>query len=88
MKYRGKTEIIAPMLEAAKSGTTKTKSSECHKELTDTGKYVGCSLSPEVCTCHTTSEYDTTGTFVEANVTSTINKVEYDTTGANEEPNY
>jgi hypothetical protein len=88
MKYRGRTEIVATMPEAAKSGTTKTKSSECHKELTDTGKYVGCSLSPEVCTCHTTSEYDTTGTFVEANVTSTINKVEYDTTGANEEPNY
>jgi len=87
MKYRGKTEIGATMLEAAKSGTTKTKSSECHKELTDTGKYVGCSLSPEV-SCHTTSEYDTTGTFVEANVTSTINKVEYDTTGANEQPNY
>ena len=34
---------------------------------------------------HTTSEYDTTGTFVEANVTSTINKVENDTTGTNEE---
>lgn len=52
------------------------KCSECHKELTDTGKCVGCSLSPEVCTCHTTSEYDTTGKFVEANVTRTINKVE------------
>ena len=61
------------------------KCSECNKELTDTGKCVGCSLSPEVCTCHTTSEYDTTGTFVEANVTRTINKVEYDTTGTNEE---
>ena len=35
------------------------KCSECHKELTDTGKCVGCSLSPEVCTCNTTSEYDT-----------------------------
>jgi hypothetical protein len=46
------------------------KCSECHKELTDTGKCVGYSLSPEVCTCHTTSKYDTTGTFVEANVTS------------------
>ena len=52
------------------------KCSECHKELTDTGKCVGCSLFPEVCTCHITSEYDTTGTFVEANVTGTINKVE------------
>jgi hypothetical protein len=58
---------------------------ECHKELTDTGKCVGCSLSPEVCTCPTTSEYDTTGTFVEANVTRTINKVEYDTTAATNE---
>lgn len=61
------------------------KCSECHKELTDTGKCVGCSLSPKVCTCSTASEYDTTRTFVEANVTSTIKKVEYDTTGANEE---
>ena len=42
------------------------KCSECHKELTDTGKCVGCSLSPEVCTCNTTSEYDTTGTNEEA----------------------
>ena len=61
------------------------KCSECHKELTDMGKCVGCILSPEVCTCHTTSEYDTTGTFVEANITRTINRVEYDTTGTNEE---
>lgn len=61
------------------------KCSERHKELTNTGKCVGCSLSPEVCTCHTTSEYDTTGKFVEANVTRTINKVEYDTPGTNEE---
>ena len=61
------------------------KCSECHKELTDTGKCVGCSLFPEVCTCHITSEYDTTGTFVEANVTGTINKVEDDTTDTNEE---
>jgi hypothetical protein len=62
-----------------------TKCSECHKELTETGKCVGCTLSPEVCTCNTTSEYDTTGTFVEANVTRTINKVENDSTGTNEE---
>lgn len=61
------------------------KCSECHKELTDTGKCVGCTLSPEVCTCNTTSEYDTTGRFVEANVTRTINKVENDSTGTNEE---
>lgn len=61
------------------------KCSECKKELTDTGKCVGCTLSPQVCTCNTTSEYDTTGTFVEANVTRTINKVENDSTGINEE---
>ncbi len=61
------------------------KCSECHKELTDTGKCVGCTLSPEVCTCISTSEYDTTGRFVEANVTRTINKVENDSTGTNEE---
>ena len=61
------------------------KCSECQKELTDTGKCVGCTLSPEVCTCNTTWEYDTTGTFVEANVTRTINKVENDSTGTNEE---
>lgn len=85
MKNRGRTEIVSNILEAANGRETKTKSSECHKELTDTGKCVGCSLSPEVCTCSTASEYDTTGTFVEANVTSTIKKVEYDTTGANEE---
>jgi hypothetical protein len=75
MKNRGRTEIVSNILEAANGRETKTKSSECHKELTDTGKCVGCSLSPEVCTCSTASEYDTTGTFVEANVTSTIKKV-------------
>jgi len=79
MKNRGRTEIVSNILEAANGRETKTKSSECHKELPDTDKCVGCSLSSELCTCSTASEYDTTGTFVEANFTSTIKKVEYDT---------
>lgn len=47
------------------------KCSQCQKELTDNGKCVGCTLSPKVCTCNNSSEYDTTGTFLEANVTRT-----------------
>ena len=47
------------------------KCSECHRELTDIGKCVGCSLSPESCICHAVVEYDKV--------------VEYDTTGIREE---
>ena len=66
MKYRGRTEIVSNILDSANRRATKTKSSEYHKELTDAGKCVGCSLSPEVCTCRTASEYDTTGANEEA----------------------
>ena len=61
------------------------KCSECHKELTDTGKCVGCSLSPEVVHVILLRNMIRLVHSWKQMLLVPINKVEYDTTGTNEE---